>query len=351
MRRLKIAVVCKEGTANAHYRALVPADELVRRGHTTLRGSSDGSFARRVLTTQPSWDVTLMQQMTGEVDLQAARRLRQLGIAVVWDTDDDIRAIPRSSPAYRRMGGRRGIKQAYARTLEIARTAHLMTTPSDHLAAMYREEGVEHVAVIENNLARDAIRHAGRRRHPGTVIGCLAALEHERDLKRLKIGRTLERILATHEGVSVLAIGCDLGIDDPRYRWRTDLSLDEVQRALLQVDVGIAPLVDGVMTRGRSNVKLKEYAASGAMWLASPLGAYRGMGEVEGGLLVEDGGWERTLSEMITDHERRTRLMARARDWVAGETIAQAGQIWERQLRAAVERARSQAGVTVAGAR
>ncbi len=341
-KRLKIAVVCKHGTANAHYRALVPADELVRRGHTVMHASKEGSFARLVMTTQPNWDITLMQQSTDEDDLRAVRRLRELGIAVVWDTDDDIRAVPRNSPAYHRFGGRRGVKQAFARTVEIARAASTMTTPSEHLAAIYRAEGVEHVAVIENYLARDAVRHAQRPRHPGIVIGCVAGLEHERDIRRLKIGKALERVLARHEGVSVTAIGCDLGLKDPRYRWHRKVSLEELQRLSLGFDIGIAPLADGPMTRGRSNVKLKEYAAAGAMWLASPLGAYIGMGEPEGGLLVDDDGWTSALSQLLDERERRAELTSAARSWVRGQTITSGGQRWEAVVRAALERAGSE---------
>ena len=40
------------------------------------------------------------------------------------------------------------------------------------------------------------------------------------------------------------------------------------------------------MNRARSNIKLKEYAAAGACWLASPIGPYVGLGEKQGGRLV-----------------------------------------------------------------
>lgn len=339
MRRLRIATTYKHDTANAHYRAIVPLGALARRGHTVLWPSKDGSFARMVLDATPSWNVTLMQQSTGEDDLQAVRRLREHGVAVVWDTDDDIRAVPRSSPAYDRFGGRRGLKRTFERSLEIARTSHLMTTPSEHLAAIYRAEGVEHVAVIENAPADDAIVHARRPRHAGVVIGCVAAKEHEDDLKRLRIGKLLKRLLGTKPGVSVTAIGCDLGLKDPRYRHYQKVPFEELRRLTLGFDIGIAPLADSPMSRGRSNVKLKEYAAAGAMWLASPLGPYRGMGETAGGLLVDDGDWLPTLEALVDDPYRRTDLMRSARAWVSGETISSTAPRWEKELRAAYARA------------
>jgi hypothetical protein len=65
------------------------------------------------------------------------------------------------------------------------------------------------------------------------------------------------------------------------------------------VVVGVPP-VDQMLTTGHVSVgdirrtfpqdlrSVKEYAAGGAMWLASLVGPYRGMGREQGGTLVDD---------------------------------------------------------------
>lgn len=94
------------------------------------------------------------------------------------------------------------------------------------------------------------------------------------------------------------------------------------------------------MSRARSNVKLKEYAAAGAMWLASPIGPYKGMGEAQGGLLVAEEDWYPTLESLLTDHARRLALTKRAQTWVRRQTIVQGGDHWEAAFRAAIARAK-----------
>jgi hypothetical protein len=87
-------------------------------------------------------------------------------------------------------------------------------------------------------------------------------------------------------------------------------------------------------------VKLKEYAAAGAVWLASPVGPYVGMGERQGGLLVEEGDWLPALKALVEDRERRTELARHGREWAAGQTIRSAGSVWQTAFRAAIEWAR-----------
>jgi glycosyltransferase involved in cell wall biosynthesis len=175
------------------------------------------------------------------------RRLRARGTAVVWDTDDDIFHADHISH-FTGWGAKRKAREYVATALEIARTVHLVTTPSRALAAQYAEAGVEHI--------------------------------------------------------------------------------------------GIAPLIDSAFNRGRSNVKLKEYAAAGAVWLASPVGPYLGMGEDQGGRLVEDDGWYEALDRLVRDHADRAALARRASAWARKQTIEHAGRAWETSFRSAIIRAR-----------
>lgn len=342
IKAMRIACICRPATANARYRAIVPLRELERRGHTVC-WPGDPSFDLLAAGGTPKWDLLHIQQFISEDDLGTIQRLRAQRVAVVWDSDDDLLTVPRGSSSYKRLGGRRRIRRHFERTVEIARASHLMTTTNEHLAQTYRDAGVEHVAVIENHLAREDV--AGpRRRHQGVVVGIVAAGEHEEDLRKLRIGGTLQALLDAHDGVRVVAIGADLGLRDHRYTHVDKVPPHELIGVEREFDIGLAPLRDTPFNRARSNVKLKEYAAAGAAWLASPVGPYRNLGQREGGLLVDDGDWLRTLEALVRDHERRAELAREAAAWARRQTIEHAADAWQVAFRAAILRARRAGG-------
>ena len=175
------------------------------------------------------------------------------------------------------------------------------------------------------------------------MVGITAAGEHEPDLKRMKLAETLERLLERHDGVRVVAIGVDLRLRSThRYTYVRDVEIDELIAVESEFDVALAPLRDTRFNRARSNVKLKEYAAAGAMWLASPVGPYAEMGEEQGGLLVGDDAWLAALEALVADDGRRRALTDRARTWVQGQTIRAGAARWQTAYCDAVERARAE---------
>lgn len=332
--------VAAQQTANGHYRAILPLQEMARRGHTVHWPWSASFRALQDGVIPQGWDVCHVQQMHDEDALDIMRRMRSAGIALVWDTDDDISAVTRGSEAWHRLGGRRNIRRHFRRAVEAARTAHVVTTTNEHLANVYREQGVEQVVAVENYLAPQDLGHP-RKRHQGVVIGITAAGEHEPDLRKMKFAQMLEALLERHDGVRVVAVGADLRLkSEHRYTHVRDVEIDELIPAESEFDIALAPLRDTRFNRARSSIKLKEYSAAGAMWLASPIGPYVGMGEEQGGLLVEEDRWLETLEALLEDPDRRRALAARARRWVEGQTIRAGGSRWQAAFREALERAR-----------
>src|SRR6185312_4261933 len=139
--------------------------------------------------------------------------------------------------------------------------------------------------------------------------------------------------------VRVVSFGLGLGLRGERYRHVDVVPLFELTRAAAAFDVGIAPLSDIAMNRARSNVKLKEYAAAGACWLASPVGPYLGHGERQGGRLVPDDGWHDALTRLIEKPRERARLTKRAGRWVVGEMLSKHAAEWEARFEEAIARA------------
>ncbi len=324
------------GAANCFYRGLLPLEALARRGHAVrwLKAPSEVPSVDQLA----GLDLVHAHRCHTPEHLDLFRALKERGVAVVWDNDDDLSAMPKITRKHDGLR-RSGVRKLFQRTVEIARTADLMTTPSEHLAQRYRDEGVERVTVIENALRPEDTRRR-RARHPGLVIGCVAGREHHSDIAQLKLGEILQALLRDHEGIRIVTYGEPLGLRDPRYVHRGDVPIGELIRHETEFDVGLAPLVDSPLNRARSDVKLKEYAAAGAMWLASPFGPYRGLGEQQGGLLVPHREWHTTLDALIRDPQRRLALSEKARAWARQKTTDQTAAAWETAFLGAVERAR-----------
>jgi hypothetical protein len=287
------------------------------------------------------FDLLHMQQAGESEHLELVRRMRRHGIAVVWDTDDDISDLPKNTPLYRRHGGRRGMRARAARNVAIALEADVVTTSSEPLAETYRAAGAADVAVLENQIADEDVGRWSKPPRDSVVIGWVGALEHLMDLKKIPIGRALGRLLERHPDVHVTAIGVDVGLDGPRYTHHRKVPIDQLLRHERTFDIGIAPLIDRQFNRARSNVKLKEYAVAGACWAASPVGPYAGMGAEQGGVLVADSDWFDALDALVADPARRAELTRNATTWVRGQTARRHVSAWEAVFKRALKRARA----------
>jgi glycosyltransferase involved in cell wall biosynthesis len=169
----------------------------------------------------------------------------------------------------------------------------------------------------------------------------VAGYEHIYDLRELRLRDSLRRLLDTREDVRVVSIGLDLSLERDRYRYMPMVHYADLPRLTAEWDVGIAPLADVSFNRARSNCKLKEYAAVGTPWLASPVGPYLGLGEREGGRLVEDDGWDDALQRLVDSPRERAKLGKRGRKWARSHAMSRNVKRWEAALSEAVERRRS----------
>jgi glycosyltransferase involved in cell wall biosynthesis len=204
--------------------------------------------------------------------------------------------------------------------------AHTFTTTTTVLAELYRDAGVSGVEVIDNYLAPDTARP--RVRHEGVVIGWIAGWAHGGDATRLGLADVLTRLIQKHDDVRVECIGVDLGLPD-RYRHRPWVPFEQLPHAMGSFDIALAPLTDIPVNRARSDIKIKEYAASGVPWLASPVGPYAGLGEDQGGRLVSDDGWFAALDKLVANRRERKRLARKAKKWAKGQTIEKGADRWE----------------------
>ncbi len=320
---------------NARYRIFGPADELRRRGHRVLASVWDEMKDPNALL---DYDVVVGWRLHDEFFTRVARLLADARIGFVWDNDDNLAAIDvKGRPNHRYFSGLSG-QRIFAEQCALMRLANIVTTPSAGLAQHYRETTGADVRVVENFVRLVAPRSAPREPQQ-LAVGWVAHVEHQTDIERLRLQDALGRLLERHPHVHMLTVGCGLGLPSPRYQHIKRLEFERLPNYVTAFDVGIAPIADSEFNRSRSNVKVKEYAALGVPWLASPIGPYADLGEDEGGRLVPDDRWLEEIERLVLDHKARRKLAKRAVKWGQRQTIAANVHVWEETLREAAERA------------
>jgi hypothetical protein len=333
---MRIAYVADPTTGNGFYRGIGPMTTLERcRGHQVRAVPINGGDPP--LAAVHDVDVLHIHRYGEDGVVRLAREAKAHGAAVVWDNDDDMGSLPKNTPGYRKQGGMMWDRRL-AGMRKIFQVADLVTAPSRALGERLREYGAPHVEVVENHVPDQFVLRS-RPPRDGVTIGWIAGLEHQLDVERIPIRATLQRLLDERPEVRVVSFGLGLGLRGDRYRHVAVVPLFELTRAAGTFDVGIAPLSDLAMNRARSNIKLKEYAAAGACWLASPVGPYLGLGEKQGGRLVPDDDWHEQLARLLEKPRERARLTKRAGKWVAGETLTKHARTWEARFEEAIARA------------
>jgi glycosyltransferase involved in cell wall biosynthesis len=123
----------------------------------------------------------------------------------------------------------------------------------------------------------------------------------------------------------LLVIGAE--VDHPGLRiecrpWRSDTEVDD----LLDMDVGLMPLVDDEWTRGKCGLKALQYMALGIPCILSPVGVNAEIvTDAENGYWVRtEDDWHRSL-DALTDPELRERMGAAARLTVRERYSARVG--------------------------
>lgn len=329
-RPLRIGSWLDAVNAGMFYRGTDPLSALERRGHQIVRIE----LIDKQLEIAPllSCDVVhVYRHHTAELAHVMIRHLVSNRVAVVWDVDDDYGSLPDHSPAVLQYG-REATDRTYRSMLTTARLSTVMTTPSNVLAQIYRQAGVGRVVVVPN-----AVTDAQRERapHDGVVVGWIAGSEHTSDASQLGMSAVMRQLVEEEPDVRVECIGVDLALPT-RYRNDRSVPFEQLPSRMATWDIGIAPLADTAFNRARSDIKVKEYGASGVPWLASDLAPYAHLGPEQGGRLVANDQWLAELRRLVRDEPARQALAERARAWAATETTDVIAERWERVYREAM---------------
>ncbi|MDO8184877.1 hypothetical protein Q5424_22910 [Conexibacter sp. JD483] len=336
---MRIAAVADFSIANSNYRAR-PLADLKQRGHSVSLIHIDNFDFRPLL----EYDVVYFYRVRDQIARQAMQEVRDAGIGVVWDDDDNHSLVLAHDPREARKVTRGAGKGSGDRHRDVSRAlklADVVTTTSAPIAAYFEQAGAERVEVIENYLPplyTAAVPAIGL---GVVVVGWVGGSEHQADVERLGLAGVATRLLDRHPRIYFTTVGVDLGIRSDRYEYERHVRYDLLGNYVADFDIGLAPLTDSAFNRARSDVKVKEYAYARVPWLASPVGPYLGLGEREGGRLVPDDGWEQAIEELFLDEYRRRVLALRGRRWAETKTALSNLHVWEAVILEAAERARA----------
>jgi len=333
---VRIAFIANPELPGGWYRGIGPMMALGERGHEIVQVWRPKVGIRGELVT--GCELLHIHRVHEAEVLEIVRHAKRRGMAVVYDNDDDMRAVPRNDAAHRDYGGFAG-DLALREIRRLLQQADLAIASSDPIAERFREYGAEHVETIENFVQPASLKATAPPNGDIVVAGWLAGNEHHIDVERMPLRDQFGRALDANPRLVVETLGCGLGLRHERYRHVDRVDFFRLPPKLAAWDVGLAPLADLPFNHARSNIKVKEYAALGRPWLASPVGPYARLGEKQGGRLVPDDGWAEALGRLVEKPRERRRLAKRARRWGSAQTVPANAELWERALTAAVVRA------------
>lgn len=310
------------------YRLRTPLTELARRGRTT-------AFSRYLPRSRPNIIIGQRVSNPGPSRLWQELSASDNRPRMIYELDDDLFHIdPENAKAYAFFS--KPEIQANIRANIAAADAVVVST--EPLAAVVREYH-DTVHVVPNYLPEvlPAGWLGGPARHTTpTVVGWAGSGTHGRDFA--EAGPELARFLRRTAGVRMHMIGAVfpsmLRVTDLDYTsWLN--GMPEYYATLARsFDIGVAPLAPTVFNRSKSPIKAMEYAAFGIPTVASNVGPYADYIEhgVTGLLVTRPHEWSTYLRDLVHDQDLRANLAAAAHKKVAGLTIGQHVEEWERVI-------------------
>lgn len=283
---------------------------------------------RAMLRDLPHWDLVWMCRPHHYVMLPLIYEARRLGKPILVDLDDWLLHLPEdhSDRAF-------FMNRPTQETIRLAlQTATAVTTSTQVIAERCAALGLR-AHIVPNTV--DCARFTRLSRdESATTIGFCGSVTHRPDMSLILPG--LRDLLQRHAGcLRVVSMGCPLPeLEDlPGYTYHEPVAATAYAEALsdLRLDIGLAPLHDTAFNRAKSDIKYLEYAATGAMTIASPTEPYKTSVREDRGVLVDANtpeAWAAAMQRWIVDVGARRRLADSAYAWVRHErsSAAAAGE-------------------------
>jgi hypothetical protein len=347
---MKVYIYPADMTGCGWFRLIWPAEELIRQGHdVTIMWPNDRGHFQAEITNDvvkrvhypADADVIVVQRVSHRHLANALAWIREQGVAVVMDIDDDLSSIHPRNPAWQMMhpksrGGEFADDHSWNHTITAAKHCTLTTVTSPALAQIYR--GINGARVLHNYVPDHYldIEHTD-----SPVMGWGGAVAtHPDDLQEASTGIT--RLM--DEGHSFVVVGPVEGVQEAlgtshEVACTGPLHIDTWPYGINAIGVGIAPLADTRFNKSKSALKPIEYAALGIPSVVSPRAEYRSLSERHGiGVMAaRPKDWYKALKKFVTDDAYRQDTGASHRE--TARTLAYSlnayrwAEVWEEAVK------------------
>lgn len=240
-------------------------------------------------------------------------------IPIVMDTDDNVNATRPFNPGYR---GYHPGSEALHWNAKTASEVDAITVSTANLKEFHLRHN-KNIHILPNSLEFDRWEKAPKPDHPGEIrLGLLLSSSHHEDAKLLL--NVIPAILNKYPNVHLYYSGMFSYVFDKIKQqdrlhplpWINLRNWPE-EVCNLGIDIGLAPLVDNLFNRAKSNLRYLEYSAAGMAPIVSPVEAYNCVKHNKNGLVArttED--WINCISELVEDEKKRNLIAKNAHNYV-----------------------------------
>lgn len=333
------------------WRAAIPAKYLRRRGHQVQIFDMDGD------SKYQTPDVMVFYRAHFQESPKIIQWCKKNGIRVVFDTDDALDLVPPENLFYSLVRPRLPLYET------LLKAADVVTTTTEALAGHLRQFN-PNVVVVPNSVDPEewqSARYSGAERTGPVRVGWTGSATHFADLAvALDAVRELQK---KHDFLFVLQGLCEQAsfeelhrdllaqrgkrffetpvgrsvkhflskIAGIRYEFHPNVPVEEHAAKVrdLDLDIGIAPLLENAFNRHKSSIKFYEYAMAGAVTLASHCVPYSE--EVSITAKNNREAWRNKLEYLLSAD--RASLWREQRDWVLRHRNIETNvDLWEQVL-------------------
>ena len=341
-RKLNLLFQNRDNLGCGFYRMLLPASKIKDAGLANVQVNMAWDWE------QVKWaDVVIMQRASDPEAYELIDKAHAMNKKIVYEIDDLLYGV---NPQTNGWTGWNPISEQLGRALKIMGMCDAITVTTKRLANEYYLHN-KNVKVLPNYLDADLWNQPSnwtpqdwdafyKKKFDDTIrILWAGASSHKLDLEL--ISDIMTRICEKHPNVQFILFGFRPQDVFPRIPLRNvpcphcgaegqlvlenGVPLLEYPSKLksLAADIGIAPIIENSFSQGKSDLKLKEYAACGIPMVASNIKPYSESlkHDVFGYLATTGKEWYDYLEILIQNAELRQQMGKAARRWYQDNTI------------------------------